>query len=394
MSTTNPPAAPTTLRLGGEAANRTKREESRGGLVVFESPRGLRRDAALLVEALPKRAPGRSLFGMDTEGAVALAAHAIWPGAAIEWCHLDAYVGAKVTRVLEANHAQSVAVTVDEDPPAGPFDLVALPFPAGAEALLMRDVLEAAHDRLRVGGRLVAATDGKPDALRKAVDKVFGNFVPSAARPRRGACFYAERRREKPQTSDHSHLVHVRIAPQAGGPPVEIEMETRPGTFSHGALDDGTRALAEAIEPGGADSVLDLGAGCGALGISLALRLPAARAVLVDSNARAAGCARRNAARNGVAERVEVLVRADVEAVAAPPGGFALCVSNPPYFGNWRIARSFIWRAHELLRPGGRFALVVRSGPAAAEHAAILGGMFGRMKIAERAGYGILTAVR
>jgi len=300
-----------------------------------------------------------------------------------------------VKGVLGRNRAETVEVVVAEDPPDGPFDLVALPFPGRAEALLMRDLLEASHDRLAVGGRLVASTDGKPDALRKAVEKVFGNVVPAAKRDLRGACFYAERKREKPTQSDHSHVVRARIVHADGSGETTLDLESRPGMFSHGAVDRGTRALAEWLEPRGADHVLDLGAGTGLLGLYAAKRLPDARVVLVDSNARAAGCARRNAERAGVADRVEVLVRADLEDVPLPErGGYSMCLTNPPYFSKGRIATRFVQRAHALLRRRGRFALVVRAGAAAEMHVAIVHGVFGGGGVDERDGYAIVHASR
>lgn len=390
-----PDPAPTVFRLGAAASASRERAVVRDGAIAFESPRGLRRETRLLVEALPKRVKGRALFGMDTEGATALAARALWPQTACAWFHLDAYVAAKVRGVLSRNGAEDVEAGVGEDPPEGPFDVVALPFPKSSEALLMRDLLEAAHDRLAVGGRLVAATDGKPDALRRTIDKVFGNVTNAPARDDRGACFYAERRRAKSVTSDHSHVVRATIAHADGTGETTLDLETRPGTFSHGAVDKGTRALAEWLEPRKATHVLDLGAGSGLLGIYAALRMPQARVVLVDSNARAAGCARRNAERAGVADRTEVLVRADVEDVPLPDGGgYGLCMTNPPYFSNWRIAGQFVRRAHDLLRRGGRFALVVRAGPAAEEHAKIVRSVFGGGAIDLRDGYAIVHASR
>ncbi len=377
------------------ASESTRVDSVRGGDVAFVSPRGLRRETALLVEALPKRAPARALFGMDTEGAVAIAARAIWPEASLAWCHFDAYVGAKVKGVLGRNRATDVEVVVEEDLPEGPFDVIALPFPRNSEALLMRDLLESAHDRLAVGGRLIASTEGKPDALEKAIDKVFGNSTPAAQRGIRGACFYAERKRLRPSQSDHSHVVRARIVHADGSGDTALDIETRPGMFSHGAIDRGTRALAQWLEPRNATHVLDLGAGSGVLGIYVARRMPDARVVLVDSNARAAGCARRNAERAGVADRVDVLVRADVEDVPIPErGGYSLCVTNPPYFSQWRIATQFVKKAHSLLRRGGRIALVVKEGAAADEHAKIVRGVFGGASLDVRDGYGIVHASR
>ena len=377
------------------ASESTRITRLREDALQFQSARGLRRETSLLIEALPKKAPARALFGLDTEGAVAIGAHAIWPDASLVWFNFDAYVGAKVKGVLGRNFAEDVEVVVDEDLPPGPFDVVALPFPRNSEALLMRDLLESVHDRLKIGGRLVASTDGKPDALRKALDKVFGNATPAAERGIRGACFYAIRKRVKPCQSDHSHIVRARIVHADGTGETSLDIETRPGTFCHGAIDRGTRALAQWLEPRTATHVLDLGAGGGLLGIYAAKRLPEARVVLVDSNARAAGCARRNAERNGVADRVEVLVRADVEDVPLPErGGFSLCVTNPPYFSQWRIATQFVTKAYSLLRRGGRLALVVKSGAAATEHARIVHGVFGGAAVDERDGYGIVHASR
>lgn len=75
--------------------------------------------------------------------------------------------------------------------------------------------------------------------------------------------------------------------------------------------------------------VLDLCTGSGAIAISLAKELPAARVVGTDVSPDALAVARRNAERNAVAERVE-LRAGDL---FAPVAGerFDLIVSNPPY---------------------------------------------------------------
>ena len=385
----------TSFRLGGPHAELRRTDSLRGGEVVFQSPRGLLTAQALLIDALPKRPPGRALFGMDTEGAVALAARALWPGTTVEWFHLDAYVGAKVRRVFEHNQVADVAVCVDEDPPGGPFDVAALAFPASGEGLLMRDTLEAVHDRLRMGGRLVASTDRGPLALRRALDKVFGNATPAAATGRTGACFYAERRRANDVRSDHSHVLQSQFAHSDDTGTTDLLVETRSGTFSHGSIDRGTRALIQWLQPGDAASVLDLGAGCGAVGLYADVRLPAARVVLVESNVRAAGCARRNIERNGVSERVEVAVRADLEDIPDSPDGrgYALCLTNPPYFGDFRIAQSFVAAAARSLGRQAHFALVVRAGKAAVAHGEIVQSVFRNLRADLRDGYVVFSAV-
>ncbi|HSD90607.1 MAG TPA: peptide chain release factor N(5)-glutamine methyltransferase [Kofleriaceae bacterium] len=75
--------------------------------------------------------------------------------------------------------------------------------------------------------------------------------------------------------------------------------------------------------------VLDLCTGSGVLAISLAKELPAAQIVATEVSPAAAAIARRNAERNGVAERVDVRTGD----LWAPVTGekFDLIVSNPPY---------------------------------------------------------------
>lgn len=78
--------------------------------------------------------------------------------------------------------------------------------------------------------------------------------------------------------------------------------------------------------------VLDLCTGSGALAVSLAKELPAATVVATELSEAAAAVARRNAERNGVADRVDVRVGD----LFAPVAGerFDLVVSNPPYIAS------------------------------------------------------------
>jgi release factor glutamine methyltransferase len=86
-----------------------------------------------------------------------------------------------------------------------------------------------------------------------------------------------------------------------------------------------------------APRVLDLGTGSGCIAISLAVRLPSARIVAIDSSAGALDVARRNAATHGVSDRIEFR-HGDL---FAPVAGeeFAAVVSNPPYVPSAEIAK-------------------------------------------------------
>jgi release factor glutamine methyltransferase len=77
-----------------------------------------------------------------------------------------------------------------------------------------------------------------------------------------------------------------------------------------------------------APRVLDVGTGSGAIALALADEHPGARVIAVDVDADALALARENAARTGLADRIE-LVEGDLFAGASGP--FDLVVANPPY---------------------------------------------------------------
>ena len=83
--------------------------------------------------------------------------------------------------------------------------------------------------------------------------------------------------------------------------------------------------------------VADVGTGSGCIAVALARELPQARIVATDVSAAALEVARRNAARHGVAERIEFAQMNWLESYLFAPSSevvqFDLIVSNPPYIG-------------------------------------------------------------
>lgn len=86
---------------------------------------------------------------------------------------------------------------------------------------------------------------------------------------------------------------------------------------------------------GGADQpprILDLGTGSGCIAVSLAKNLPAARLFASDLSAAALAVAQRNAAKHGVAERIDFR-EGDLLQPWRDADSFDIIVSNPPYIG-------------------------------------------------------------
>ena len=77
--------------------------------------------------------------------------------------------------------------------------------------------------------------------------------------------------------------------------------------------------------------VLDLGSGCGTLGLLLCAKDETCRITGVELDEKAHQCALENIRRNELQKRM-ISICGDLRNAELPSGGFDCCVSNPPYF--------------------------------------------------------------
>lgn len=134
-----------------------------------------------------------------------------------------------------------------------------------------------------------------------------------------------------------------------------LDLVSGSGVFARGRLDVGTAVLFRETDPPAGGRVLDLGCGYGAIGLAVAVAVPAAAVTGIDVNKRAVLLANENAASLGVADRFRALVPEEVPADET----YDEIWSNPPI----RIGKAAL---HDLLltwlprlAPGGRAVLVV-----------------------------------
>lgn len=143
----------------------------------------------------------------------------------------------------------------------------------------------------------------------------------------------------------------------------QIVLETDAGVFSKSRLDRGTRLLIESMEKERlalpeSGNFCDLGCGYGPLGSAMAVLRPNSQVYMVDVNERAAGLARKNAARNGLTN-VQVTSGSGLEPFAGL--SFHMIISNPPLRTGKENVQSLLTQAHSALVPGGRLAIVIRT---------------------------------
>ncbi len=87
--------------------------------------------------------------------------------------------------------------------------------------------------------------------------------------------------------------------------------------------------------------ILDLGAGCGTLGLLLCSRDPGCRVTGIELEETAHTAALQNICRNALQARMESIC-ADLRTLPEKmaPGSFSCCVSNPPYFSGGPASRT------------------------------------------------------
>jgi ribosomal protein L11 methyltransferase len=153
-------------------------------------------------------------------------------------------------------------------------------------------------------------------------------------------------------------------AVQPGPATVVLDPETAFGSGEHGSTRTALALLERLLRP--ADRVLDLGSGSGILAIA-AVKLGAARAIGIESDPDANPVALRNAARNGVADRVTFLggEAADLMPLVGPAD---LILSNILRLVNAALLPGIAG----ALRPGGAAILAGMEEAEAAEFGPVL----------------------
>ncbi len=136
-----------------------------------------------------------------------------------------------------------------------------------------------------------------------------------------------------------------------------LELETREEIFSPKGADKGTAAMLSQVDISPYDKVLDLGCGCGIVGIYAAKIAGEENVVLTDISPIAAEIARKNAENNGVGG-VRVYVGNAYEQIE--DRDFTLILSNPPYHTDFSVAKEFVEEGFNRLVIGGKMIMVTK----------------------------------
>jgi len=342
------------------------------------------------VEGMQGLSAPRVLVAGNRSGGVTVAAMRRFPDAEV------------ISHAFDFHHARAVRKRLlDEELPAGnvrcsagvgePGNTYALALfmttPQSMPAELVLDQLQDIHQNLSEGGALYAAFEGDPDEALKTMKMVWKS-VNVVQRAKHAVLFRAVKHGDPVKVRDFSSTWTASVP---GGAP--LTFTTYPGCFCHRRPDAGGLALAEVAvrETAGMPRpvrIIDMGCGCGLVGLLVAAGTDGAKVTMIDSHARAIAAAEANAARAGI--EAEFLLRDD-GLPRGRIGEFDIFTGNPPYYSDYRIADVFLETAYRALRPGGMCLTVVKT---ASGLLALQEKYFRKAEVIKRRGYCVLKSVR
>ncbi len=353
----------------------------------------------LLVDAVREGLPvaGRVLVAGNRSGVVVAEALRAWPQATVVAHAFDAHHARAIRDHLTTCGLPTDNVVCAPQVGTGYARALFMTTPRSMPAELVLDQLQDIYLSLDEGGSLLAAFEGDPDEALKTMRLVW-SAIHVVRRAKHAVLFRATRtealRKVRVFASDWPASV-------PGGP--QLTFTSLPGCFCHRRADEGGLALAEvaakdvearAVAGEATLRLLDMGCGCGLVGLLVADAWRRARAAtpcaltLIDSHARALAAARLNAERAGLAAE---FILADDGLPRGRVGDFDLFVGNPPYYSDYRIAEIFLETAYRALRPGGTCLTVVKT---ASGLQALQEKYFRTVEVLHRRSYCVLKSIR
>lgn len=166
---------------------------------------------------------------------------------------------------------------------------------------------------------------------------------------------------------------------------IRIEIQYTQGLFSPQHADRGTLAMLKhaSLQPG--MKVLDLGCGCGIVGIYAASICGQENVICCDIDENAVKATVSNGAANGFA--LNAVISDGVKNVDA--AGFDIIFSNPPYQSDFAVAKSFIEKGFNRIKTGGAMYMVTKRRP---WYENKLKSVFGGCRVIEEDGYFVFIA--
>ena len=337
-----------------------------------------------LIKALPlMKHPERMLVLGNRSGVLGMIANRVHEGLQVITSTLDIFHHHAIERNLSRNPFTMIIPRCEAYVPERDcFDVVCLQLSKGAMAdELILDLLQQSQQALKLGGQCFVSAEEDIPWVAGQMKKMFGQC---SIRDRQAASTLLTSVKKQPLKKVKDYRAEFTMTLPHGEP---VQLATVPGVFAHRRVDEGAQALAEVAISKPGDLILDMGCGCGSIGLSLVKNQPTAEACFVDSSVRATFVTDQNCRANGLTRYSVVLSDQGIP----DENRFTLFVGNPPYYSHDRISDLFIRTAHQALKPGGRAYIVAKNSTHNLEYMTEL---FGNGEIIHRRGYQIVKSVK
>jgi 16S rRNA (guanine1207-N2)-methyltransferase len=305
------------------------------------------------------------------------------PEAEVTCAQFDLHQTERVRETLAEVGASAEVVTVPDiwDLPQK-FNTVIFPASSQADRELKLDIVEQGSHVLAQGGLFLTLSEYEKDSqFAKLQKKIFGKCGETPA-SENGMAFFSTKTEESGKRRRHEVKYHAKIG--EGAP---MEFVSRPGTFSYGRFDNGSRAMMEVVEIDEGNGVLDLGCGNGAVGcLAAAMTGPRGKVTFIDSSLRAVALAELNAKANNITNTRFVTA---TRLQGLGENAFDVILANPPYYAKSEITRLFIEGTRDLMKPGGRYYIVTKMPTAVMP---LIFDTFGDCSVIENRGYSVVIS--
>lgn len=380
---------PLTLLLGHAGRHGYREESFLDGRLLVHSRDGLHPSERAILPLLPRDKSGRALVVNSRFAILGFALRQLNPALQVVCYFTDAWEADRARQLHKLHPAAGLEFAIGAQPPEGPWQMVVLPLEKqGVADVLREQVRLAAASWIAPGGLLYSSSDNRDDRfVRDEIRRAFGALHMVPEESRKGGVGYVARRPPKQLAAPPRTQTSFTVQEEGR----TLTFQSRQGVFCADRLDPGTRALLAVADVTGARRILDLGCGCGVVGVLAAMRAPDAQVVFCDSSAYATDATRRNIENFDLAGRSEVVLSADPVYDLSGHGPFDCILTNPPYYGNWRIAEAFVETARRLLAPKGQLVIVTKSPDWYRDQ---LQEGFSRITEEKRGGYTVLSARR
>jgi 16S rRNA G1207 methylase RsmC len=169
----------------------------------------------------------------------------------------------------------------------------------------------------------------------------------------------------------------------------EIPFTTASGLFSIDRIDPGTLLMIESVEFKKSVSLLDLGCGWGAVGITLKVLNPLITVTCSDVNKRALTYTKKNAKQNCV--DIQTI---ESDGLANIPNSYDYILLNPPHSAGKELCIRLITDAKKHLVVGGKLIIVARKNKGGETLAKHMKEIYGNVEvISKRSGFFVYGSI-